>query len=141
MECCSLCRLVCFFSNGCGDGRVERVPVSGKVLIDGQPATSGSIQFLSQTRSGRPSGAKIQPDGSFTVFTFAENDGCPLGTFDVLVTSMVELSDTQVRYNLPKKYGDRKKSGIVKTVDGPTDSMLIELTWDGVKGPVIETVQ
>ena len=43
-----------------------------------------------------------------------------------------------MRYNLPKKYGDKNTSGIVKTVDGPTDTMLIELTWDGVKGPIFK---
>jgi hypothetical protein len=110
-------------------------------MIDGEPATSGSLQFLSQEGTGRPSAAKILPDGSFSIFTFEENDGCPLGTYDVVVTSMEELSETKVRYNLPKKYGDRRTSGIVKTVDGPTDSIVIELTWDGKKGPIIEAIQ
>src|SRR5687768_14051231 len=98
--------MVCIPLAGCSDGRPTRVPVSGRVVIDGEPATSGSLQFLSQAGKGRPSAAKIRPDGSFSVLTFEENDGCPLGTYDVVVTSMEELSETQVRYNLPKKYGD-----------------------------------
>jgi hypothetical protein len=133
--------VACLIFVGCSDGRPSRVPVSGRVTIDGAPATSGSIQFLSQVGTGRPSAAKIQPDGRFSIFTFEENDGCPLGIYDVVITSMEELSETQMRYNLPKKYGNRKTSGIVKTIDGPTDSLNIELTWEGKKGPIVEAIE
>jgi hypothetical protein len=122
---------------GCGDGRPERVHVSGKVLIDNQPVTSGSVQFLPRS-GGRPSSGKIGRDGRFSLFTFAENDGCPPGSYDVIVSSIEILSDTQVRYHLPKKYGSPKTSGIMKTVDQPTDSMVIELTWGGAEGSTTE---
>lgn len=125
---------------GCSDGRPERVRVSGKVLIDNRPANSGSVQFLPRS-GGRPSSGKIQADGSFALFTFEEHDGCPPGTYDVIVSSIEIVSDTQVRYHLPKKYGSPQTAGIIKTVDEPTDSMLIELTWDGARGPVTETAR
>jgi hypothetical protein len=126
--------------SGCGDGRPERVRVSGKVLIDNQPVTSGSVQFLPR-HGGRPSSGKIQTDGSFSLFTFEERDGCPPGTYDVIVSSIEILNDTQVRYHLPKKYGSPQTSGISKTVDEPVDSMLIELTWDGMRGSMTETAR
>jgi hypothetical protein len=126
---------------GCDDGRPARFPVSGKVMIDGKPVTLGSLQFLPQNGQGRPSSASIRTDGSFVVCTFDESDGCPLGTFDVLVNATEEINDTQRRYNVPKKYGDRRTSGITKTVDGPIDSMLIELTWDGKLGPIVERIE
>jgi hypothetical protein len=127
-------------TSGCGDGRPSRVPVSGKVMIDGKPVMFGSLQFLPQNGQGRPSSASIRPDGTFSVCTFDERDGCPLGTFDVLINATENLNDTQLRYNVPKKYGDRRTSGITKTIEGPTDSMLIELTWDGTPGPIVERV-
>jgi hypothetical protein len=116
-----------------------RVPVSGKVLIDGQPATTGSLAFYPQSGQGRPSAAKIEPDGRFSLSTFEENDGIPTGTYDVTVSAMeIFDNDEKIRYHLPKKYGDRRTAGLTKTVEGPTDSMHIELTWDGVRGPVTE---
>ncbi|QDT00957.1 hypothetical protein HG15A2_42990 [Adhaeretor mobilis] len=40
--------------SGCGDGRPERVAVSGVVLIDGKPLTHGSVLFV--PGQGRPGG-------------------------------------------------------------------------------------
>jgi hypothetical protein len=131
---------VCLGIWGCSDGRPTRVPVSGKVLIDGQAVTFGSLQFLPKSGQGRPSSASIRADGTFIVSTFEDDDGCTLGSFDVLVNATEEINDTQRRYNVPKKYGDRRTSGITKTVDEPTDSMLIELTWDGKPGPIVERI-
>jgi hypothetical protein len=136
-----LALLVSLALTGCNDGRPARVPVAGKVTIDGKPLTLGSIQFLPQSGQGRSSAAMIQPDGSFTVCTYDESDGCPMGSYDVIVVATEELNDVQVRHNVPKKYGDRRTSGIKKTVDGPTAAMLIELTWDGKPGPFVEKLQ
>jgi hypothetical protein len=127
-------------SAGCSDGRPERVHVSGKVLIDNQPVNSGSIQFLPRS-GGRPSSGKIRRDGSFSLFTFAEDDGCPPGSYDVIVSSIELLSDTQIRYHLPKKYGRPQTSGITKTVETATDAMLIELSWEGAEGPTTENAR
>ena len=52
-------------ATGCGDGRPERVPVAGVVLIDGEPLTSGNIKFV--PKDGRPSAGKIGPDGRFNL--------------------------------------------------------------------------
>lgn len=132
----SLCTL------GCGDGRPMRVPVSGKVLVDGTPATRGSLSFYPESGQGRPSSAAIKSDGSFTVYTFEKDDGIPPGTYDVTVLAMETIGpegEEKIRYHIPKKYADRTTAGITKTIEGPTDSMLIELTWDGVRGPVVES--
>jgi hypothetical protein len=124
---------------GCDDGRIARVPVSGKVLIDGRPATIGSVRFYPQSGQGRPSSGTIQPDGSFSLFTFEENDGIPPGVYDVTV-SAIEIygNDDKMRYHLPKKYTNRRDSGITKSIEGATDSMLIELTWGGEKPETFE---
>jgi hypothetical protein len=127
--------LTSFASSGCRDGRPARVPVSGKVLIDGTPLTMGNVTFYSKTSSGRPSYGTIQPDGSFSLFTFKENDGAPLGTFDVTVTSKEFLSKglepEKYRSLIPLKYAVATTSGIEKTIDKSTDDMEISLTWQG----------
>jgi hypothetical protein len=134
--------LVSICTLGCGDGRPSRLPVSGKVLIDGAPATRGSLAFYPKTGQGRPSSAAIKSDGSFSVFTFEEHDGIPPGTYEVTALAMETIGpegEEKIRYHLPKKYGNRSTAGITKTIDAPTDSMLIELSWDGVRGPVVES--
>ncbi len=39
---------------GCGDGRPTRVPISGQVLIDGKPLTTGAVRLV-------PAGARPRP--------------------------------------------------------------------------------
>jgi hypothetical protein len=120
---------------GCGDGRPVRVPVSGKVLIDGQPVTKGSIQFHED--DGRPARGSIGSDGSFTLTTFDEGDGCTPGNHRVSVISCDEPPGMR-RWFIPKRYSKPEESGIVTSIDGPTDSIRIDLTWNGKMGPEIE---
>ncbi len=122
---------------GCGDERPNRVPVSGQVLIDGQPVTSGYIRFI--PKNARPSGGKIGTDGKFTLTCFDGNDGVVLGMHRVEVSAAENLGNRSQRWHAPKKYANYATSGIKQVVDGPTNSMTIELTWDGGK-PFIETV-
>jgi hypothetical protein len=135
--------LLCLSTFGCKDGRPKRVAVSGKVLIDGKPLTMGNVAFYSTTTKGRPSNGPIQPDGSFSLFTFEVNDGIPPGEYAVSVSSKEglskSLSEDISRHNIPPKYEDIKTSGIVKKIEGPMNDMAIELTWkgSGKTGPYI----
>jgi hypothetical protein len=121
--------------SGCKDGRPARVPVSGKVLIDGQPVKLGNVTFYPKTARGRPSNGTIQPDGSFSLFTFTLNDGAPTGSFDVAIHAKEyvskNLNEEKFICQVPRKYEDVKTSGIEKTIEGPTNDMTIELTWKG----------
>lgn len=130
--------LLLFIASGCSDGRPKRVPVAGKVLIDGKPVAAGSIQFVSQSGGGRPAAGQIQPDGSFALGTFDASDGCPPGTYAVIVSAIEIINDTKTRFHLPKKYGNPNSSGITKTIESATDAMIIELSWDGAPGPFDE---
>jgi len=121
---------------GCGDGRPTRVPVSGQVLIDGAPLQSGAVRF--HPEGGRPSTGEIDEEGRFSLFTFEPGDGCTLGTHRVAVISVDDLDATTRRWNTPKEYSTPSKSGLTQTVEGPTNSVLIELTWGNQKGPIIE---
>lgn len=121
---------------GCSDGRPERVPVSGVVKIDGVPLTQGSITFL--PAKGRVSFGQLDDQGRFELMTYEPGDGAPLGVSKVAVAGRESLSETQARWLAPKKYSEHATSDLEVDITGPTDDLVIDLTWDGGK-PFIET--
>lgn len=123
--------LVC----GCSDNLPHRVPVSGVVLIDGEPLTRGSIQVI--PNGERPAGGAIGPDGKFTLSSYERNDGVVTGTHSVSVQATKHLSPRETLWMTPKKYGNPSTSGLSITVNEPTADIKIELTWDGKK-PFVE---
>jgi hypothetical protein len=125
---------------GCSDGLPPRIPVSGKVTIDGRPVTFGSVRFV-PADGGRQATAQIGKDGSFTLTAYTTGDGCVPGTHRVAVYSFEEVNEVSGRYFVPKKYSVANSSGLSYTINEPTDSLKIELTWGGVKGPVVERLE
>jgi hypothetical protein len=122
---------------GCSDGLPRRVPVSGKVVIDGQPVTFGSVRFVPKD-GGRSASGQIEKDGTFTLSCYSKSDGCVPGTHQVAVYSVEELNERTARYYVPKKYSTASSSGLSFTITEPTESLNIDLTWGGLKGPVLE---
>lgn len=114
---------------GCGDGRPSRVPVAGKVMIDGQPLANGSIVFMPE--HGRQSFGNLDRDGHFTLSCFASNDGAILGKHKIRVLASENFSETAVKIHAPKRYEDVQTSGLAEEITGPKDSVLISLTWKG----------
>ena len=119
---------------GCDD-RPERVPVSGKVLIDGKPLTYGTIMVIPE--DARPAMGKIGPDGSFSLTCYEENDGSVTGQHQVSVTAVEALSGSSQKWHAPKRYSDANTSGLTVDISEPTDSLVINLSWDG-GAPFIE---
>jgi hypothetical protein len=134
----SLLFLILVLSAGCSDGKPTRVPVSGKVLIDGKPLTIGSIQFVPQ--GARPSGGAIDRDGHFVLSCYKLGDGAVIGAHRVRVTAAQNISEKELRWEAPKMYADIATSGIVVNVDAPADNVVINLTWNGGK-PFVERFQ
>jgi hypothetical protein len=120
---------------GCGDGRPERVPVEGQVLIDGVPLTFGQILFHSKNH--RPAAGKIQSDGRFMLTTYVKGDGCVVGSHEVTVNSGETISSTARKWHAPPKYSSPVDAGIVVEVMEDMNPVEINLTWDGGK-PFIE---
>ncbi|MBN2579304.1 MAG: hypothetical protein JXB10_09960 [Pirellulales bacterium] len=118
---------------GCGDGRPKRVPVSGRVLIDGKPLETGFVQVV--PKGNRAASGPLGSGGRFTLTTFSDNDGCVLGKHSVAVLANKSLSPTAIRWIAPKKYMDSATSGIEIEVKGPCDDMEIRLTWKGNDPP------
>src|SRR3989304_8775852 len=71
---------------GCSDGRPDRVPVSGEVLIDGAPVTHGSIMFIPM--GGRPAGGSIDSQGRFALSCYERKDGATTGVYRVKITAI-----------------------------------------------------
>jgi len=123
--------------SGCGDGRPKRVTVSGQVLIDGEPLPGGSIKLVPQ--GARPSMGEIDAEGRFTLTCFDGQDGAVPGKHRVEVVANEALSFTEIRWFAPKKYANFAESGLEIEIHEPTDSLVINLTWDGGK-PFVERV-
>jgi hypothetical protein len=121
---------------GCGDGRPERVPVSGTVLIDGQPLTRGYVKFV--PADGRPSLGKLGDDGKFALTCFDGGDGAIPGTHRVQVSANRIISANKIEWYAPRKYADFRTSEIEIQVVEPVDNLTIELTSGGRKMPYIE---
>jgi hypothetical protein len=115
--------------SGCGPSRPRRVPVSGKVLIDGQPLSTGYVQVI--PHGARASFGEIQPDGSFRLTCYTPNDGVVPGTHRVVVSSTTRINETHQRWNVPRRYADPMNTDLTVTIDKPTDSLVLELTWGG----------
>ncbi|MEX0585128.1 MAG: hypothetical protein WD176_00695 [Pirellulales bacterium] len=119
---------------GCSD-RPQLVPVSGKVLIDGQPLTYGTIMVI--PANDRPALGRIGRDGSFVLSCFDDNDGSVLGTHKVTVSAVETLNSSSQKWHAPKVYTEPATSGLEVTISEPTDSLVIELSWRGGK-PFVE---
>jgi len=122
-------------SAGCSDGRPTRVPVAGKVLIDGKPLALGYIRFIPD--GARASGGEIGPDGRFVLTCYDGTDGAVIGTHRIEVTACEVINPNTRRWHVPKKYGKHDTSGLSVEVKEPTDSLVIDLSWDG-GAPFIE---
>jgi len=119
---------------GCSDNAVERVPVSGRILIDGEPLAFGTIIVI--PKGVRQAGSKIV-NGEFSLITYEKGDGTALGTHQVSIYSAKTLGPSARKWMIPKHYAKASKSGLTLTVDGPSDSALFELSWKGGK-PFVE---
>jgi hypothetical protein len=121
---------------GCGDGRPQLLPVSGRVLIDGVPVSHGYITFF--PAGGRSASSQLDGQGRFTLESYKPGDGTLPGPQRVAVLARESISEKQAKWHAPKKYANHDTSGIVIEVTEPTNDLKIDLTWGGEK-PTIET--
>lgn len=118
--------VVLLLLSGCGDGRPQRVPVSGQVLLDGQPLTFGVIRFV--PKGARASSGQIDPEGRFKLVCFDQQDGAVLGEHRIEVAVYKNDGESSTRWYIPKRYGNCATSGLVVNITGPTDDLVIELS-------------
>ncbi len=116
---------------GCSDGRPKRLEVSGQVLIDGQPLTFGYVRFV--PKGARPSTSMLDKDGRFTLTCYGNEDGVVPGVHQVEVNGGESLSGTKKHWHAPPKYANFRNSPLTQEITESTDSLVIDLTWDGGK--------
>lgn len=116
---------------GCGDSRPARVPISGQVLIDGEPLKFGVIRFIPD--DGRPSSGNLDANGRFTLRCFDDDDGAVLGHHKVAIFANEALDERRTRWHAPPKYASLTNSGLDQTITAGNPSLIIKLTWDGGK--------
>lgn len=123
---------------GCRQAHEGVVPVSGTVTIDGQAVTVGQVRILAADH--RPAMGTILADGTFTMSCFELGDGAPQGTHLATVSAVESIDERSNRWHAPKRYASKLSSDLWVTIDGPTDDLKIELTWDGSKqaGPFVD---
>ena len=117
---------------GCGDSRPDRVEVSGQVLIDGKPLRLGQIRLI--PADARPAFATLDENGRFTLACFDRDDGVVLGRHPVEIGAVEHLSEGEIKWHAPERYADYRTSGLEVEIDGPTENLTIELTWED-RGP------
>jgi hypothetical protein len=76
---------------GCGGGKPPTLPVTGKVVFNQtEPAAGALVVFhpsdpeLEKRIGGKPF-ARVGEDGTFTLTTYAQDDGAPAGDYGVTV--------------------------------------------------------
>jgi hypothetical protein len=110
---------------GCGQKDVPLAPVSGKVTVDGQPLTSGSVSLIpdvplgnegaqqaSKRQTGGLSGGTIGSDGTYKIYT-AGKEGAPLGKYKVrIIPHVTEGKDDKETPDIgfKKEYTDANKT-------------------------------
>jgi hypothetical protein len=105
--------------------------VSGQVLIDGKPLTYGFVRFSSG--DGRVSMGRIDENGRFRLTCYEPGDGAIVGTHRVAVLTHEIIGDAKVKWHAPQKYANYATSGLTQEISEPTDSIVINLSWDEKK--------
>jgi len=82
--------LVLFFAVSCGSAKTT--PVDGVVLLDGEPLTGASIQFVPQG-AGRDATGETDKSGHFVMSTFQPRDGVLPGSYKVVVSPPTGTAD------------------------------------------------
>lgn len=118
-------------SVGCGSGKPNRPPVAvvnGKVLLDGQPLETGSIE--TSVDSGRGALGSIQ-GGQFELSTYGTNDGAILGTHKVAVIAREKgeagPEAKAGKLLIPERYTSPLSSGLTIEVKAGDNTPTLEL--------------
>lgn len=120
-----LCVLAVFTAAGCtgGGDAPELVQVTGKVTVDGEPASTGEIAFLpdsSKGNEGPQSSGRIE-NGTYTLFAPGGREGAVPGwhRVEIRCPEMGSTPSGESRAggcNIPQKYENAESSGLTAEV-------------------------
>ncbi len=78
---------------GCGGSGLPTVPVTGQVLVDGQPMEGVSVVFNPVDAGGRAASGVTDAEGKFTLTTEVNGDGALPGSYKVAVSKYLVADD------------------------------------------------
>lgn len=116
---------------GCGGGAKtpEVGTVTGLVTMDGTPLPNVNVGFeLQSATGGRPSIARTDESGNYTLNYNETTQGALIGTHKVTVSTPQEAPDPSGRFKdpIPAKYNT--KSELTKEVKAGSNVINLELT-------------
>ncbi len=124
---------------GCGSGRPETYPTTGKVVFpDGSPVRLGTIELLSQEHKINATGT-INQDGTFVLGTYSPDDGACAGKHIAIVTQLI-VNDGMTKHQLDHgapvdpAYASYSTSPLFVVIEAK-DSNVIELKVEKAKMP------
>ena len=128
--------LLVFLAIGCGDNREAKVV--GRVTIDGEPLTHGTVAFLAGSKTNAPAATgAIQSDGSYCVQT-GQSGKLISGEYAARVTaSEPSIPDpeggppTPGALITPVRYADIRTSGLRYNIRSGENVIDIALVSDG----------
>lgn len=131
--------LTVLFIGGCGS-RSDLVSVTGTVLVDGAPATSGTVSFVPEDGMGNSATGIIDESGQFVMSTHEVGDGVEPGTYKVGISIWKTPAGGDEATGqlipptplLPQEYMNPQESGLTATVT-PTRAQTVqfEVSADG----------
>ena len=113
---------------GCGGKSVETVKVQGTVTYKGQPVKQGDIAFqpveIGEGRPRRAAVGKIDPQGTYSLSTFAPGDGVIPGEYKVVIISrekpksyeITEAEAAALKSYVPLVYGETAKTPLKESI-------------------------
>lgn len=129
-------------SSGCGggDGRAKLYPVTGSVIVKGQPAEGAEVVFFPADESLRGTGhpmpnGLVGPDGKFALGSYGPGDGAPAGEYQITIVWPEEVKinpnnpeTPPARDRLKDRYAAPAQSGLTATIEaGPTELKPFDL--------------
>jgi hypothetical protein len=123
---------------GCNQPGETLVPVGGRVLVDGKPASGAAVVFhpVDSTNGTHPL-AQVDANGEFQLTTIRSGDGAAPGEYRVTLTWYVspprkkafEGEESPVRNLIPEKYARRETTPLTATIrtDG-NEPLRIEIS-------------
>lgn len=121
----SLMTLACCVSWGCGGGSTERrvdlVPVSGKITLNGKPEAGVSVSFIpDQAVGGNGAFGTTDASGAYVLFYRTGQEGAIPGKYNVLFSKLtmpdgsplppdVMAADAGAIEQIPDRYRDMEK--------------------------------
>jgi len=127
--CISLCALSCG-GNQYGDHPPH--PVSGQLLINGEPAEGATVRLFHLGTWGEKTivpQATTGKDGRFNLSTYGMDDGAPVGEYQVEINWPAYEHGKNIGPNrLGRKFDDHKTSGVNVKIDADTKDLPITVT-------------